>query len=104
MAINFNNYWGTWVAQSVKSLALDFGSGHDLMVRGFEPHVRLCAGSAESTWDSLSFSAPPLLVCSLSLFLKINTYTNKFQQLVIEHLLHGMLLRGTKMPHSPHLQ
>ena len=23
-------HWGTWVAQSVKQLALGFGSGHDL--------------------------------------------------------------------------
>ena len=30
---------GTWVAQSVKHATLDFGSGHDLMVRGTEPHV-----------------------------------------------------------------
>ena len=28
---------GTWVAQSVKHLTLDFGSGHDLVVCGFEP-------------------------------------------------------------------
>ena len=25
----------------------DFGSGHDLTVRGFEPHVGLCADSSE---------------------------------------------------------
>ena len=25
----------------------DFGSGHDLAVRGFEPRVRLCADSSE---------------------------------------------------------
>ena len=28
---------GTWVAQPAKHLTLDFGSGHDLTVRGFEP-------------------------------------------------------------------
>ena len=27
--------------------AADFGSGHDLTVRGFEPRVRLCADSLE---------------------------------------------------------
>ena len=27
--------------------ASDFGSGHDLMVHEFEPHVRLCADSSE---------------------------------------------------------
>ena len=32
--------WGAWVAQSVKRLLLDFGSGHDFMVREIEPHVR----------------------------------------------------------------
>ena len=45
---------GTWVAQSVKHLTLDFGSGHDLMVCEFEPCVRLCADSEEPAWDSLS--------------------------------------------------
>ena len=33
---------GAWVLQLVVS---SFGSGHDLTVRGFEPHVRLCADS-----------------------------------------------------------
>ena len=35
---------GCWVAQSVKHPTLDFGLGHDLTVRGFEPRVRLYAG------------------------------------------------------------
>ena len=43
-----------WVAQSVEHLALDLGSGHDLTVRGIEPHVRLCADGAEPAWGSLS--------------------------------------------------
>ncbi|XP_047704785.1 ATPase SWSAP1 isoform X2 [Prionailurus viverrinus] len=35
--------------------------GHDLMVRGIEPHVELCTDIMEPTWDSLSLSAlPPL--------------------------------------------
>ena len=38
---------GTWVVQSVKSQTLDFGSGHDLTVREFEPHDGLCADSGE---------------------------------------------------------
>ena len=38
---------GAWVAQSVKRPALDFGSGHDLTVRGFEPRIRLYADSQE---------------------------------------------------------
>ena len=52
--------------QSVKGPTLDFGSGHDLMVRGIEPPIWLCADSSELAWNSLSLlpslSAPPLLV------------------------------------------
>ena len=49
----------------------DFGSGHDLAVREFEPHVRLSAVSTEPALDPLapSLSVPPLLF-SLSLSLK----------------------------------
>ena len=36
-----------WVAQSVKCLPLGFGSGHDLTVCEFEPHVGLCADGSE---------------------------------------------------------
>ena len=58
------------MAQSVKHLSLNFGSGHDLTVRGIEPHVGLCA---EPAWDSLyhSLSAPSLLMLALS---KINKH------------------------------
>ena len=35
------------MAQSVKRSTLDFSSGHDLVVREFKPHVRLCAYDAE---------------------------------------------------------
>ena len=54
--------WGAWMAQSVKHLTLDFGSGHDLTVPGFKPCVRLYTDSAEPAWDclSLSLSAPPV--------------------------------------------
>ena len=52
------------MAQSVKHLTLDFGSGHDLTVHEFEPCIGLCADSADPVWDSLS--APSLLVHSLS--------------------------------------
>ena len=38
-------WWGTWVAQSVKS---NFSSGHDLVICKFEPRVGLCAHSSES--------------------------------------------------------
>ena len=60
---------GAWVAQLVERPTLDFGSGHDLTVHGFEPHVGLCADSVEPAWKlslSLSLSAPAPLVCTLS--------------------------------------
>ena len=65
---------GAWVAQSVKHLILDFGSGHDLTVCGFEPHVRLCTVSTEPAWDSdfPSPSAPPLLMLARSLSLSLS--------------------------------
>ena len=56
------------MAQSVKPPTLDFGSGHDLMVHGFELRTGICPDSAEpeAAWDSLSpLSAPPLLALSL---------------------------------------
>ena len=40
----------------VKPQTLDFGSGHDLAVLGFEPHVRLCADSVKPAWDSVFLS------------------------------------------------
>ena len=55
------------MAQLVKRLALDFGSGHDLMVHEFEPRIELCADSAEPAWDSHSPSQPH--PCSLALAL-----------------------------------
>ena len=48
--------WATRAAQSVKRPTLDFDSGHDLMVRGFEPHVGLCTDGVEPAWDSLPLS------------------------------------------------
>ena len=60
------------MAQSVKRQTLDFGSGLDLTVHGFEPRVGLCTDRVESAWDFLSpsLSVPPLLMLSLSLSLK----------------------------------
>ena len=57
------------MVQSIKHLTLDFGSSHDFTVREFEPHIRLCADSAEPAWDSLSLPLP--LCLSLS---KINEH------------------------------
>ena len=66
------------MAQLVKRSTLDLSSGHDLKVVRSEPHVWLCADSAEPAWDSLSpcVSAPPAFVPGLSLFLslKINKH------------------------------
>ena len=69
------------MAQLVKHPALDLGSGHDLMVRGIEHHVRLCADIAEPTWDSLclcpcytySYALLPTCVCSLLLSLTLSS-------------------------------
>ena len=66
------------MAQLVKCLTLDSSSGHDLIVRGFEPHIWALADSAEPTWDSLSpFLSVPhshmhLLALSLSLSLSLS--------------------------------
>ena len=49
---------GAWVAQRAERLALGFGSGHDLVVCGFEPPVGARADSVERAWGSLS---PPAL-------------------------------------------
>ena len=60
-------FWGTWVAQLVKPLTLDFGSGHDLMVCAFKTGAGL-RGSCSGFSVSLSLSLP--VPCSLSLYLK----------------------------------
>ena len=59
------------MAQSVKRLTLDFGSGHNLTGHGIEPRVS-CTDSTEPAWGSLSprLSAPFPHVLSL----KINKY------------------------------
>ena len=56
--------------------ASDFGSGHDLTVRGFEPRVELCADSSEPGacfrfCVSLSLCSSPVHALSLSVS-KIN--------------------------------
>ena len=58
---HLNVSWGAWVAHLVKRLT----SGHDLVVRGFEPHIRVSAVSAEPALAPLS---PSLL------FSKINKH------------------------------
>ena len=59
---------GVWVARSVKHPALDFGSGHDLMVHEFEPHIRASAVSKELVSNPMPLLC--LLALSLSLSLK----------------------------------
>ena len=60
-------YRGTCVAQVVKYLTIGFGSGHDLTVCDFKPHIWLHAGSVEPLQIlSLSLSALPPLTLSLS--------------------------------------
>ena len=49
-----------WVGQSMEHLTLDFSSGHDFRVREMEPHMGLCADSAEPAWNSLSQSLSAL--------------------------------------------
>ena len=44
------------MAQSVKCLTLEFGSGQDLRDHEIKPHIGLCADSMELACDSLSLS------------------------------------------------
>ena len=73
------------MTQVVEHLTYEFGSGHELTVYEFEPHIQLRPVSSEPAWDSLfpSLSAPPPLVLALlSLSLKINKLkerTNKYE-------------------------
>ena len=64
------------MAQLVKHQTVNFGSGRDLMVRGFKPRIRLHADSTGPAWDSLSLpllhTTPHVLSLSLSKINKIN--------------------------------
>ena len=42
------------MAQLVKCQTLDFGSGHDLTVCEFKPHIRFFADRVETAWDILN--------------------------------------------------
>ena len=67
--------WGARVAQLVAS---DFGSGHGLTVREFEPRLRVSAALTEPASDPLSLpslSLCPSPACAVSL-LKINIFKN----------------------------
>ena len=71
------------MVQSVKLPTLDFGSGHDLMVCEFEPHIGLHADSVEPLQIlSLPLSLP--LPCSLCLSLSLkNKSINKLKKILI---------------------
>ena len=65
--------WGAWVAQVIKHLTLDFGSGRDLTICEFDPHIGLWAETRSML--GILFAPPPLthtLTLSLisNLFLK----------------------------------
>ena len=69
------------MAQLVKHLTLDFGSGHDLTVHEFRPCVGLCANSSEpgayfGFCVFLSLCPSPIHALSLSLK-KTTTKTHK---------------------------
>ena len=74
---------GVWVAQLVKHPTLDFGSGHDLMVHGIKPCIRLHVDSVKPVWDSLSLPLPRLCVCSLSLK-PINFFKKEKKEMVLK--------------------
>ena len=61
---NKDKEWSAWVAQLIKCLTPDFGSGHDLVVRGLSP-VSGSVLTAESLLGIVSLSLP--LPCLLSL-------------------------------------
>ena len=50
-------YWDAWVAQLVKCLTLDFGSGHELMVHEFKPHIWLHVDSVDGACLEFSLSS-----------------------------------------------
>ena len=79
---------GAWVAQLGKRPTLDFGSGHDLGVRGFEHRAGLCADSVEPAWDSLSSFCPSP---AHRLPLKINTLKKKETQQPLKSTIEGRL-------------
>ena len=59
------------MAQSIERPTLDLGPGHDLMVRGIEPRVGLCAGVQSLPGILfLPLSASPPFMLSLTLSFK----------------------------------
>ena len=60
------------MAQSVKRPTLDFSSGHDLMVRDFEPRL----GSVLIVWSLLGILSLPLFL-SVSVSVSVSLSHNK---------------------------
>ena len=58
---------GAWAVQLIKHPTLGFGSGHDLQLREIKSHIRVCADSVETAWDSLSLAPPAVLALSLNI-------------------------------------
>ena len=62
-------------------LSVQLGSGHDLMVHGFEPHIGLSAVSVEPALDplspSLSLSPSPISLSRALSKKKINRFGNQ---------------------------
>ena len=71
--LNLFSMRGAWLAQLVKHLTLDFGSGHDLSVVRYSsvPSSILSGESAEGSVSPSPFALPPtcvlMLACSHSL-------------------------------------
>ena len=81
--------------QSIEHLTLDFSSGHDLVLPGFEPHAAFCADSSEpgacfrfcvslSLSLSLSLCLPLPCLCSLSLSLPLSKL-NKLKKIFLKN-------------------
>ena len=78
--------WGTWVAQSLKRLTLDFGSGHDLRVREIEPLLGSML-TARRLLGILSLpfapAPPPIPSPAHSLSQIINEFFKKIQKVLL---------------------
>ena len=73
------------MAQSVKHLTPDFGSGHDPRVVGLS-HMLTSALGMETAWDSLSSSlsaSPPLILHSLSVSVSLSLSKTKTKIVLI---------------------
>ena len=86
------NFQDASLAQYVKHLTLGFGSGHDLRVLEFEPHIMLCADSMEPLGFLTHSLCPSSLSLSLSLSLSQNKLKKKKNELSIDESSNNELL------------